>query len=223
MTTLKKSPRREHSEVSALDRKARNRLLSGLDGAIDPFFPFDGAVAVARARTDGALIFQVMSPAFPVRSTPALVVEDLPDTAQPESYGELGRIWVGGKFGLKAYPKGGLDSDGLALIERVLDALRANAGLALELRNAQGQAARDREHYEQMGKLERQLRHASGAQTDLANSMGELVERLSPKVGEATVSLAEPYLPLPPAPPGKNVAQGPGMTEPSPEPATPAR
>jgi hypothetical protein len=150
-------------------------------------------------------------------------VEDLPDTAQPESYGELGRIWVGGKFGLKAYPKGGLDSDALALIERVLDTLRANAGLALELRNAQGQAARDREHYEQMGKLERQLRHASGAQTDLANSMGELVERLSPKVGEATVSLAEPYLPLPPAPPGKNVAQGPGMTEPSPEPATPAR
>jgi len=223
MTTLKKSPRRDHSEVSALDRKARTRLVTGLDGAIDPFFPFDGAVAVARPRSDGALVFEVMSPGFPFRSTPALVVEDLPDTAQAESYGELGRIWVGGKFGLKAYPKSSLDADGLALIERVLDGLRANAGLAMELRSAQGQAARDREHYEHMGKLERQLRRLSSTQTDLANSLSELVERLSPKVGESTVTLAEPYVPLPPAAPGKNVAQGPGMTEPSPEPATPAR
>ena len=196
---------------------------SVIPGPWATFFPFDGAVAVARARSDGALIFEVMSPAFPVRSTPALVVEDLPDPAQPESYGELGRIWVGGKFGLKAYPKSSLDADGLALIERVLDGLRANAGLAMELRNAQGQASRDREHYEQMGKLERQLRRLSSTQTDLANSLSELVERLSPKVGESTVTLAEPYVPLPPAPPGKNVAQGPGMTEPSPEPATPAR
>ena len=40
---------------------------------------------------------------------------------------------------------------------------------------------------------------------------------------ETTVGLAEAYAPLPPPPPGKNVAQGPGMTESSPEPATPAR
>jgi len=223
MTTLKKSPRRDHTEVSALDRKARTRLFTGLDGALDPFFPFDGAVAVGRARSDGALIFEVMSPAFPVRSTPALVLEDLPDPAQPEGYGELGRVWVGGKFGLKVFPKGALDPDGQTLVERVLEGLRSNAGLAVELRAAQGQAARDREHYEQMGKLERQLRHTAGTQTDLANSLGELVERLSPKVGETTVSLAEAYVPLPPPPLGKNVAQGPGMTEPSPEPATPAR
>jgi S1-C subfamily serine protease len=222
MTTLKKSPKRERTEISALDRKARTRLVSGLDGAIDPFFPFDGAVAVARARTDGALIFEVMSPAFPVRSTPALVLEDLPE-GQPEGFGELGRIWVGGKFGLKAYAKGGLDADGQALVERVLDGLRANAELALDLRAAQGQAARDREHYEHMGKLERQLRRASAAQTDLANSMGELVERLSPRVGETTVSLAEAYIPVAPPAPGKNVAQGPGMTEASPQQATPAR
>ncbi|RPH72588.1 MAG: serine protease [Myxococcaceae bacterium] len=222
MTTLKKSPRRERIEVSALDRKARTRLVSGLEGAIDPFFPFDGAVAVARARTDGALIFEVMSPAFPVRSSPALVLEDLPE-GQPEGFGELGRVWVGGRFGLKAYPKGGLDADGLVLVERVLDALRANAGLALELRTAQGLAARDREHYEHMGKLERQLRRGAAAQTDLASSMGDLVERLSPKVGETTVSLAEAYVPLAPPTPGKNVAQGPGMTEASPQQATPAR
>jgi serine protease Do len=222
MTTLKKSARRERAEVSALDRKARARLVSGLDGAIDPFFPFDGAVAVARARSDGALIFEVMSPSFPVRSTPALVLEDLPQ-GQPEGYGELGRVWVGGRFGLKAYPRSALDVDGQTLVERVLDGLRANAGLALELRNAQGQAARDREHYEHMGKLERQLRHAAAAQTDLANGVGDLVERLSPRVGESTVSLAEAYAPLPPPAPGKNVAQGPGMTEPSPEPAPPAR
>jgi len=225
MTTLKKSPRRDRTEVSSLDRKARTRLFTGLDGAIDPFFPFDGAVAVGRPRSDGALIFEVMSPGFPVRSTPALVVEDLAD-GPVEGYGELGRVWVGGKFGLKPYPKGALDSDAQALIERVLEGLRGNAGLALELRTAQGQAARDREHYEHMGKLERQLRRAAGSQTDLANSLTDLVERLGPKVGETTVGLAEAYAAPPPAPPptpGKNVAQGPGMTESSPEPAPPAR
>ncbi len=222
MTTLKKSARRERGEVSSLDRKARGRLSSGLDGAIDPFFPFDGAVAVARARSDGALVFAVMSPGFPLRSTPALLVEDLPEGPE-EGYGELGRVWVGGRFGLKAYPKGALDADAQALIERVLDGLRANAGFALELRTAQGQASRDREHYEHMGKLERQLRRAAAAQTDLANSLTELVDRLSPKVGDATAALAEAYAPqLPPAP-GKNVAQGPGMTEASPQPAPPAR
>jgi len=222
MTTLKKSARRERGEVSSLDRKARTRLFSGLEGTIDPFFPFDGAVAVARPRSDGALVFEVMSPAFPVRSTPALVVEDLAE-GSGEVYGELGRVWVGGRFGLKAYPKGGLDADGQALVERVLDGLRANAGLALELRAAQGQASRDREHYEHMGKLERQLRRASAAQTDLASSLTDLVERLSPKVGEATVGLSEAFAPPAPPPAGKNVAQGPGMTEAPPQPETPAR
>jgi hypothetical protein len=74
-----------------------------------------------------------------------------------------------------------------------------------------------------MGKLERQLRRSAAAQTDLANSMGELVERLSPRVGETTVSLAEAYIPVAPPASGKNVAQGPGMTEASPQQATPAR
>ncbi|HZJ56241.1 MAG TPA: hypothetical protein VFD38_19020, partial [Myxococcaceae bacterium] len=185
-------------------------------------FPFDGAVAVARARSDGALIFEVMSPSFPVRSTPALVLEDLPE-GQAEGFGELGRVWVGGRFGLKAYPKGGLDPDGQALVERVLDGLRTNAELALDLRSAQGQAARDREHYEHMGKLERQLRRAAAAQNDLANGISDLAERLSPRVGETTVSLAEAYVPLTPPTPGRNVAQGPGMPEASPQQATPAR
>ena len=151
-----------------------------------------------------------------------MVIEDLPPSSE-DGYGELGRVWVGGRFGLKAYPKGGLDADGAALIERVLEGLRANAGLALELRTAQGQAARDREHYEHMGKLERQLRRAAAAQADLGTALTEVVDRLSPKVGEATVSLSEAYAPQAPSPPGKNVAQGPGMTESPPESATPAR
>ena len=222
MTTLKRTSRRERGEVSALDRKARTRLQAGLEGAIDPFFPFDGVAAVARPRSDGALVFEVMGPAFPLRSTPALVLEDLPG-GTAEAYGELGRVWVGGRFGLKAYPKGSLDADAQVLVERVLDGVRTNADLAFELRTAQGQAARDREHYEHMGKLERQLRRAAIAQADLGTSLSDLVERLSPKVGEATVGLAEAYTPAPAAPPGKNVAQAPGTTETPTQQGTPAR
>jgi serine protease Do len=221
MTTLKKSARRERGEVSSLDRKARTRLFSGLDGAIDPFFPFDGAVAVARPRSDGALVFEVMSPGFPLRSTPALVVEDLAEGSE-DGYGALGRVWVGGRFGLKAYPKSGLDADGQALVERVLDGLRTNAGLALELRTAQGQAARDREHYEHMGKLERQLRRAATAQTDLANSLTSWWTGC-PRRSARPRSAWPRRMPRWSRHPGKNVAQGPGMTETPPPPATPAR
>ncbi|HTS81947.1 MAG TPA: serine protease [Myxococcaceae bacterium] len=222
MSTLKRSPRRDHGEMASLDRKARTRLVSGLEGAVDPFFPFGGAVAVARPRGDGALIFEVMSPAFPFRSTPALVIEDLPHGPE-EGYGELGRVWIGGKFGLKPYPKGSLDADGQTLVERVLDGLRTNAGLALELRTAQEQAARDREHYEHMGKLERQLRRSAAAQNDLANGLADLVDRSSPKVGESTVGLVEAFTPPAPPPPGRNVAQGPGTTESSAQSSTPAQ
>ncbi len=105
MTTLKRSPRRDHSDVSALDRKARNRLVTGLEGAIDPFFPFDGVVAVARPRSDGALIFEVMSPGFPLRSIAGPRRRGPAGRRPAEAYGELGRIWVGGSFGLKAYPR----------------------------------------------------------------------------------------------------------------------
>jgi S1-C subfamily serine protease len=206
MTTLKKSPRRDHGDVSSLDRKARARLEAALPTLIDPFFPFDGAVALVRARGDGALIFEVMPPAFPVRSIPALVLEDLPATG-PDAFGQLGRVWVGSRFGLKQIRPDGLDPDAVTLFERVLESVRANAMLAFELRAASALAARDREHYEQMGKLERQLRRMSGSQTDLANALADTVDRLGPKVAETAVALSEVYAVPPPPVPGRNVAQ----------------
>src|SRR5215813_3131942 len=207
MTTLKKSPRRDHGELSTMDRKARGRLEAALPTALDPFFPFDGAVALVRARGDGALVFEVMPPAFPVRSIPALVLEDLP-AGGAESFGQLGRVWVGSRFGLKTLRVDGLDADTEAFLERVLEGLRANALLALELRSASALASRDREHYEQMGKLERQLRRVAASQSDLGNALADLVDRLGPKVSDTTVALAEVYAVPAPPPPGRNVAQG---------------
>jgi hypothetical protein len=207
MTTLKKSPRRDHGEVSSLDKKARARLEAALPTVADPFFPFDGAVALVRPRGDGALVFEVMPPAFPVRSIPALVLEDLPATG-PDAFGQLGRAWVGSRFGLKALRTDGLDADTEAFLERVLEGLRANAILAVELRSASALASKDREHYEQMGKLERQLRRSAASQTDLASALSDLVDRLGPKVAEPTVALSEVYAVPPPPLPGRNVAQG---------------
>lgn len=214
MTTLKKSPRRDHGDVSSLDRKSRGRLETALPTVPDPFFPFDGAVALVRGRGDGALIFEVMPPGFPVRTIPAVVLEDLPASG-PDAFGQLGRIWVGSRFGLKLVRVEGLDPDALALFERVLEGLRANAELALELRAASALAARDREHYEQMGKLERQLKRNAAAQSDLANAMADTVDRLGPRVADTTVALAEIYAVPPPAPPGRNVAQGNELEEPA--------
>jgi len=207
MTTLKKSPRRDHGEVSSLDKKARGRLEAALPTVADPFFPFDGAVALVRARGDGALVFEVMPPAFPVRSTPALVVEDLPATG-PDAFGQLGRVWVGSRFGLRVLRTDGLDADTEAFLERVVEGLRANAVLALELRSASALASKDREHYEQMGKLERQLRRSAASQTDLASALSDLVDRLGPKVADTTVALSEVYAVPPPPLPGRNVAKG---------------
>jgi serine protease Do len=207
MTTLKKSPRRDHGEVASLDRKARTRLTTGLAGAIDPFFPFDGAAAVARVRGDGALVYQVMPPGFPLRSTPAFVLEDLP-TGPVDGFGELGRVWIGSRYGLKLYTAETLDPDAQTLLGRLLEGLRGNALLASELRSSAALSARDREHYEQTGKLERQLRRTASAQSDVGNALTDLAERLGPRAGEATVALAEVYAPNE-SPPGRNVARAP--------------
>jgi serine protease Do len=215
MTTLKKSPRRDHGELASLDRKARTRLTTGLAGAIDPFFPFDGAAAVARVRGDGALVYQLMAPGFPLRSIPAFVLEDLP-TGPVEGFGELGRVWVGSRFGLKLYTAETLDADAQTLLGRLLEALRSNAVLALELRTASSLAARDREHYEQSGKLERQLRRTASTQVDVGNALADLAERLGPRAGESTVTLAEVYAPGE-NPPGRNVARAPEASGGAPE------
>jgi serine protease Do len=215
MTTLKRSPRRDHGELASLDRKARTRLAAGLQGAVDPFFPFDGAAAVARVRSDGALIYEVMPPAFPLRSIPAVVLEDLP-TGPADGFGELGRVWVGSRFGLKLYTSETLDADAQALLGRLLEGLRGNALLAMELHASAGQAARDREHFEHAGKLERQLRRAAGGQTDIANAVSDLVERLGPRGAEPTMTLAEVYLPVE-TPAGRNVARAPETPQGAPE------
>ncbi len=215
MTTLKKSPRRERGELASLDRKARTRLTTGLAGAIDPFFPFDGAAAVARVRGDGALVYEVMPPSFPLRSIPAFVLEDLP-TGPVDGFGELGRVWIGSRFGLKLYTAETLDADAQTLLGRLLEGLRGNALLALEARTSGLLAARDREHYEHAGKLERQLRRTASTQADVGNALADLAERLGPRAGEPTVALADIFAPAE-NPPGRNVARAPETAGSAPE------
>src|SRR5205085_10690045 len=74
MNTLKRS--RPKAEADALDVAARSRLLTGVRGELEPFFPFGALPAVARARPDGALIFEVLGRDFPLKVHPVLVLED---------------------------------------------------------------------------------------------------------------------------------------------------
>ena len=93
-----------------------------------------------------------------MRSIPALVLEDLPATG-PDAFGQLGRVWVGSRFGLKrsCAPTGSTPTPRRSSSGswRAPGQRHAGRGAADAPRRS---PPRDREHYEQMGKLERQLR-----------------------------------------------------------------
>jgi serine protease Do len=189
MTTLKRAPPR-HGEPQALDASARAKLL----GAADPFFPFGSLTAQVRSRSDGALLFEVMSRDFPLRTHPIVVIEDLPPVGPADPFGEVGRIWIGAAAGLKPYLHADLDADAQALMRRALELLRHDALSAFAYRAAARDGQKTRERFDQMTRLERALRHERDARRDVAQQLSEMSERLQPHASDTTVPIADLFV-----------------------------
>ncbi|HZS41323.1 MAG TPA: serine protease [Polyangia bacterium] len=190
MTTLKRTKR--GGEAQSLDARERRKLEAALSEPGAQFFPFGGATASVRQRSDGALIFELMSRDFPLKTHPMVALEDLPAGDAPaDPFGELGRIWFGGTVGLKSYARSELDGDAQAAVTHLLDGLRRDALLAFEYRAAAREGQRSRERYEHMSRLERALKRAAAAQRDQTQALTDLAERLQPHGAETAAPMAE--------------------------------
>src|SRR3990172_270137 len=211
VTTLKRAPR-PRSDSVALGRDDRAKLLDGLRQESERFFPLGGLAAAVRARSDGALLFQIMGRDFPLRAHHILVLEDLPGV-DGDGFGELGRVWAGNRQGLRQVGRASMDADALSQAAKLLDALRQDALVAVAYRTAIRVGIDSRERFQEISRLERSLRRATTAQADLGQAAVEMADNLCPATVDAPLTIAA-ALTVPPAP-----ARGGGPRE---GPATPA-
>ncbi|HEY6098403.1 MAG TPA: serine protease, partial [Anaeromyxobacter sp.] len=195
LDTLKRGPRRP-PDARSLDSAARQRIAAA--AADEPVFPFGGTTAAVRVRRDGALVFAVMARQFPVRSQPALVLEDLPS---PSEFGRAGRVWAGDGRGVRPVERSALDADAQAQLARLLDALRRDADLVARLRAAQRAGAATRVQFDELSRLERAVGQLATARGELAQGALELAERLVPSDADPAGTFADALAPLAEAPP----------------------
>jgi serine protease Do len=190
MTTLKRSPRLRSDSSQGPDLRDRTRLAEEARSANEQFFPLGSLPASVRARPDGALVFEVLSRDFPLKSHPILVVEDLPPP-RPDLFGEVGRLWFGGPQGLKVYGRAELEGDVQGQISRILDALRRNSLATFSYRGAARTAMSSREKFEQVVRLERALKRMTHGQRDLTQLAADLGDRLGPHGVDAPVHISD--------------------------------
>jgi len=189
LDTLKRSPRAHPDQASTPNAVSRQRL--GLDLLrADAFFPFGPTAAAATARPDGTVLFEVMARDFPVHAEPVLVLEDLPPT-DDAGFGQAGRLWVGRGFGLRPLERADLDADAQAQLAHALDALRRDALLATELRDAGRAGASTRERFEALARLERSVRKLSTIRQEVGQGVLDLVERLGHEDAQPALSMRE--------------------------------
>ena len=196
MTTLKRTPR-PHSDLAQLDAQGRQKLIAAAKATPEPFFPFGPLAAAARVRSDGAILFELMSKDFPLRAEPIAVLEDLPPAAN--EFGQLGRVWFGNAQGLKAYVHAELDGDAQAQLTHLLDGLRHDALAAFAYDDAARHQDSSREHFDEMARRERAVKKAMAQRQDLSQTAADLAERLAPKGPEPGLTLADVFA-APPAP-----------------------
>jgi hypothetical protein len=205
ITTLKLPPRRDLN--AQLDVSARARLSAAAQNTLQPFFPLGSLTASVRAREDGVFFFELLNKSFPLRTFPLLVLEDVP-AQNDDDFGALGRVWFGGRQGLKQYDSAALEAATQPQLAKLLDALR-RAGLAsFALRDADLDADQNRERFERRERLEKALRRTTTGQKDLAQVAQELADRLAPRSDEPTMSLASVLAEPSPAQPAPGAGDG---------------
>ncbi|HEY4188156.1 MAG TPA: S1C family serine protease [Polyangia bacterium] len=203
MTTLKSPPRAPRGDAVSLDRSTRDIVAASLNAEREIFFGFGSRVALARQGVGGELFFAVFPKDFPAASEPDLIIEDgtAPDAA---AFGEVGRLWVGSARGLKSYPQSALNAEVRGQVERLLNALRADAYSHAVYQSALRLQSTSRQSSDRMAQMAKRLAQTATGRTDLIQIVSELSDNLAPSAGESATTLALVTAPsslVPPAPP----------------------
>src|SRR5215470_15436319 len=93
------------------ERRSARRSWSGWGSSGSFTLPFGSLTALARSRSDGALVFEVFPRDFPLRSRPLVALEDL---AAKDAFGQSGAAWFGGARGFRSYAPAELDAEARA-------------------------------------------------------------------------------------------------------------
>jgi S1-C subfamily serine protease len=186
MTLFKRSARLDEGGAGRFDMAERKLLQDSLASlAATLFFSFGPFTASVRALPDGALWFEVYSRHFPRSDERLMMFEDLPgETA--------GRIYLGNRRGLRSVDRAALDADGRSQLERVLGRLRGAAAATVRLRatnvlSKQGETRRKA--------LTRLRERQSATERDAAQLLGDLSERLGPRLEDKAMTALEAIAP----------------------------
>ena len=191
MASFKVTPRStdtgEEHLVTA-DRELLKRSL--LSPVAVSFFPFGPLTASVRAQSGGALWFEVYSRNFPQSDERLVLFEDRAGVAG--SFGEVGRVYLGNRRGLRAVDRKTLDSENKLQLDRVLERLRGAAVATIRLRATDKLSKQGDTRRKALGRLrERQ----AAAEKDGAQLLGDLSERLGPRLEDKAMTALEAIAP----------------------------
>jgi serine protease Do len=186
MTTLKRPVHSRSDDAVALDDAARGIVARAALTQVDPFFPVGALPATVRARSDGALVFELWSRGFPFKTRPLFVFEDKPKAG---TFGEAGRLWFGGDEGLHLVEPSALEADAQAQIAQLVTAMRHDALAFFTWRAATSDGSR--EQFERDSRRQRSLQRVVDSRRDLVQAVVDLAERLAPHAGDATVGVTD--------------------------------
>jgi serine protease Do len=191
MTNFKRVPRVSDGGdgLGPPERELLRTAASGPEGhAFFPFGPLVGAVRPLSADKPGALLFEIYSRGFPLHDERVLLVEDLP---HPGTFGEVGRVFLGNRRGLRSWQP---DAEAQAQLTRIVARLRSSAVNTARVRTLDGTS---KVGEKKLRALERDRERRASLDRDAAQSLLELADRLGPKAGDETMSYASIVAPPP--------------------------
>jgi hypothetical protein len=153
----------------------RARVKEALTTGTLPLFDFGGLFVRAEAGDGGALLYHFYGRQFPLDDRRVAVIEDLPKEG---AFGELGRLWVFGQLGWRAWPLSALGTDEHDLLARVTDSVRLQVLHSVDYRRALSNASSPDER--RRGRdLSRAIAHDIPVARDMAGNLLDTVDRLS--------------------------------------------
>jgi len=189
MSTLKRTTRDRDASPVAVDGAARALLTRELAKGGDLFFSVGPQIGAARRGSDGAVLLALYGKDFPSNPEPVLVVEDLapPDA---DSFGALGRVWLGSVRGLLPRDLRALDADGQAQIKRVFADLQSDLAAQVTYRTL-NQTDGGAKQSDSRRRLAKAMARAASSRAEVLQTVVDLSDRSSPQPGEIGARFAD--------------------------------